>query len=968
MRIWRGSRAGPALLLSLISIGAYAGAPVELNEVVVSGTRPAVERIGTVYEVDAQEIAQRGARTLDDAIELLPGVNIRTGGNGSPRIDVRGFRTRHVKLLLNGVPFGNTFDGQFDPTLIPSEDIARVKLTTGTSSSLYGDGAIGAVINVVTRQAVAGQSATTHAEYGSGDFYRVSSSYSWGDADTGVFVSGGRSARNGFVLANDFHGTSLEHGGLRGNSDRERNHGYFNLYRALSPSLEIGSTVTFARGGYGAPGTTVDDPNDVFSNRPRWQRVDDQQTVSAQVSLNWDPDGPLGNRLWGYINTLDENTNRYSDAFTRTLDDEHVRGTFNDDAHARVVGAHDELSIEHPFGGTVKIMAEGRQEHFAQDCMTRDIPRLPPAPPPVPTPNPNPTPTPTPNPTPDPSPPPVTLDSATSATLQFNYLATNNFSATDSTGQHPSVAELTLTNNNTGGVDFSFKSLLAGNFFAAGGSGPAIPEAYVSRLYLLADPVLDISQWQFVDEPASQGTVGGAVNFAPPQGGDVINNYHFRTRVGWQRPGGNGGLANPLTDGETALWSYSHARLKDLLSTAATSTGGRPNAYAAIELRQADASGFWGPSEQPTGGPGGLAVYLVAPTNALALFAPSTKSRVVAPAMVIVTNGASFKTATSAKTQQLAVVNVAPPGKGCGAGGDGSGGGTPTHFDEVTFGLRPFRQDRALTIATTALEVSFRPFTRLDVVVGYAQHWFQRDDGTSQWYGSYSTGLSYALTSTVQLRASAGHKIRMPSVQQLYDTLAGDPGLTPERAMTYEIGGDWSGWRFARLGLTMFRSDVRNFIERDPVTETFANNQRYRFQGLELSSHSQFGRHTTFDASYSYLDASDRSSLRVRDGLQYRPSHKLVAQLSRQFEQGMMLSASAQHVSDEQFFSRLGTPQTRSLSPYTLLNLRVSQQLFGHRLRVFVGADNLLNDNYAEAYGLPQAGRFVYGGFDLQLF
>lgn len=82
IRIWRDNGAGPALLLSLISIGAYAGDPVELNEIVVSGARPAVERIGTVYEVDAEEIAQPGVRALDDAIELLPGVNIRTGGNG----------------------------------------------------------------------------------------------------------------------------------------------------------------------------------------------------------------------------------------------------------------------------------------------------------------------------------------------------------------------------------------------------------------------------------------------------------------------------------------------------------------------------------------------------------------------------------------------------------------------------------------------------------------------------------------------------------------------------------------------------------------------------------------------------------------------------------------------------------------------------------------------------------------------
>ena len=67
--IGHGSGAWLALLLSLTSIGAHPDEHVNLNEVVVSGTRPAVERSATVYEVDAQEIALRGARSLDEAIE-----------------------------------------------------------------------------------------------------------------------------------------------------------------------------------------------------------------------------------------------------------------------------------------------------------------------------------------------------------------------------------------------------------------------------------------------------------------------------------------------------------------------------------------------------------------------------------------------------------------------------------------------------------------------------------------------------------------------------------------------------------------------------------------------------------------------------------------------------------------------------------------------------------------------------------
>ena len=52
----------------------------------------------------------------------------------------------------------------------------------------------------------------------------------------------------------------------------------------------------------------------------------------------------------------------------------------------------------------------------------------------------------------------------------------------------------------------------------------------------------------------------------------------------------------------------------------------------------------------------------------------------------------------------------------------------------------------------------------------------------------------------------------------------------------------------------------------------------------------------------------------------------------------------------------------------TTYGARLAQELYGHKLKVYIGASNLLDDNYAEAYGLPQAGRTLYGGFDLQLF
>ena len=72
----------------------------------VSITEPSelVEEVGTTRRITRADIEARNARTLDEALRLLPGVYVRTGGDGTPRIDVRGFRSRHVLLLINGVP------------------------------------------------------------------------------------------------------------------------------------------------------------------------------------------------------------------------------------------------------------------------------------------------------------------------------------------------------------------------------------------------------------------------------------------------------------------------------------------------------------------------------------------------------------------------------------------------------------------------------------------------------------------------------------------------------------------------------------------------------------------------------------------------------------------------------------------------------------------------------------------------
>ncbi|MBW2010706.1 MAG: TonB-dependent receptor plug domain-containing protein, partial [Deltaproteobacteria bacterium] len=142
-----------------------------LGEVVVTGERDGVESIATVREITAQDIRNKNARTLDQAIELLPGLDIRTGTDGVPRVNLRGFRSRHVLLLIDGIPFNSTFDGQFDPSIIPVENIAKIKVSYGNHSVLYGQGGLGGVINLITKKGKEGVHSTVSGEIGEEDHY-----------------------------------------------------------------------------------------------------------------------------------------------------------------------------------------------------------------------------------------------------------------------------------------------------------------------------------------------------------------------------------------------------------------------------------------------------------------------------------------------------------------------------------------------------------------------------------------------------------------------------------------------------------------------------------------------------------------------------------------------------------------------------------------------------------------------------
>jgi len=154
-----------ALLPAMPSFAAD-GEIFSLGEVIVTAEQQVVNLATTVTEVTAEDIKQRGAQTVAEALEQLPGVDVQKGGKGQNYVSIRGFEQGDLKILIDGVPVYEQYYRSIDLDQLPVDSIAKITVTKGASSVLYGANTMGGVINIITKQAGDKPSATVTAAWG----------------------------------------------------------------------------------------------------------------------------------------------------------------------------------------------------------------------------------------------------------------------------------------------------------------------------------------------------------------------------------------------------------------------------------------------------------------------------------------------------------------------------------------------------------------------------------------------------------------------------------------------------------------------------------------------------------------------------------------------------------------------------------------------------------------------------------
>jgi len=224
---------------------AGAGQIVDLPPIVVTGARMEQSTgmsSGNVTVLGKREISLSGASDTAGLLSSAAGVFVTQKSTSRTAVaDIRGFgdtADRNVLILLNGRKINSVDNAGVDLSMIPLEMIERVEIVRGAGSVLYGDNAVGGVINIITKKGkgpASGMIGTTIGSYGARK------------------VSAGAGGSNGpwaYFLSSQY----ADNKGYRSNSDVLAKDGSLRLNYTASERLSLGFDVMWHDDSYGLPG------------------------------------------------------------------------------------------------------------------------------------------------------------------------------------------------------------------------------------------------------------------------------------------------------------------------------------------------------------------------------------------------------------------------------------------------------------------------------------------------------------------------------------------------------------------------------------------------------------------------------------------------------------------------------------------------------------------------------------------
>lgn len=138
------------------------------NTMVVTAREQTLQAPG-VSIIDSEALKKHPIqRDVAEIIRTMPGVNLTGNSNSGQRgnnrqIDIRGMGPENTLILVDGMPvssrnsvrygWSDERDTRGDTNWVPPEMIDRIEVIRGPAAALYGNGAMGGVVNIITKPA-----------------------------------------------------------------------------------------------------------------------------------------------------------------------------------------------------------------------------------------------------------------------------------------------------------------------------------------------------------------------------------------------------------------------------------------------------------------------------------------------------------------------------------------------------------------------------------------------------------------------------------------------------------------------------------------------------------------------------------------------------------------------------------------------------------------------------------------------
>ncbi|UXY14848.1 catecholate siderophore receptor Fiu [Chitiniphilus purpureus] len=182
---------------------------------------------------------------------------------------------------------------------------------------------------------------------------------------------------------------------------------------------------------------------------------------------------------------------------------------------------------------------------------------------------------------------------------------------------------------------------------------------------------------------------------------------------------------------------------------------------------------------------------------------------------------------------------------------------------------------------------------------------------------------------------------------------AGNPDYKPQQARTAEIGTKWEVLdRQLALSAALYRTEVRNEVEQDPVDQQYHQTGKKRVQGIELGVVGQITRNWGISAGFTVMDTKVVSGAGVGNDdsreLNYTPKTAFTAWTTYNLGHGVTLGGGGRYVGELQRGKdgAIGTP--RYVESYWVFDGMASYAV-SKNVEVQLNVYNLLDEEYVAA-------------------